>query len=263
MSLSGLRGFVYTLFATIMLSTLWVTSLSLLSAQPSATALITAAGADILNPLLVRQRLGLTPETYTTLEASARAHPAQAVALPLLKVRVLGSEIAGHSYADTVRIVYARVAETYYSSGPGAVFDVPPELQQALPNFGLFNPDNLPIIQGGPTVAQLPSFLRPFFVFTGLTPSTFTQAGHQRLLELLPWFWLATIVLAVLAIALNPNEKKLAGLAEGIVHSTWPIVAILLALWIASRFYAATFAPYATALVSCAGHFCRSMAPRW
>lgn len=255
MSLSGIRGLIYTLFATILLSTLWVTSLTVLSAPSNATALIADAGADVLNPFLVAHGTGLTHSTYSSLEASAKAHPSQPLSIPLIKVRVLGKEISGMSYSQVVHYVYGRVAQAYYTSGAGAVFEVPPQLQQVLPNFGMFNPDNIPVIPGGPTVSQLPPFMQPFFVFIGLTPDTFTQNGHQRLLDLLPWFWLAAIVLGVLAIVLNPNEKKLAGLAEGVVHSAWPIVAVLVGLWVASGFYAATFAPYKDVMAVVRGAF--------
>jgi hypothetical protein len=60
MSLSGIRGLVYTLFGTLVLSTLWVTSLTFLSTQVSATALIDEAGTEILNPFLVAHGTGLT-----------------------------------------------------------------------------------------------------------------------------------------------------------------------------------------------------------
>ena len=74
MSLAGIRGWIYGLFGVIMLSTLWVTSLSTLSDRASATALLTEAGAHILNPFLVDRGLGLGQDTYAALEAQARAH---------------------------------------------------------------------------------------------------------------------------------------------------------------------------------------------
>lgn len=255
MSLSGIRGFVYTLFATVILSTLWVTSLTMLSARSSATALLTDAGADILNPFLVAHGTGLSQSAYTKLEAGAKAHPSRALAIPFLKVSVFGREIVHESYPAAVRLVYGRVADTYYTGGPGAVFEVPPELGQVLPDFALFNPNSVPVIPGGPTAVQLPPFLQPFFVFIGLTPDTFTQSGHQHLLDLLPWFWVVVGVLGALAIVLNPSEKKLAGLAEGVIHSTWPIIAVLVALWVFSIINKAAFAPYADALAVIRGAF--------
>src|SRR5512146_1410054 len=124
MSLSGIRGFIYTLFATILLSTLWVTSLTVLSAPANAKALIADAGADILNPFLVQRGTGITHSVYSSLEASAKAHPSQALAVPLVKVRVLGKEITGKSYAQVVRIIYEHVGDAYYTGGATAVFQL-------------------------------------------------------------------------------------------------------------------------------------------
>lgn len=251
----GLRGLVYTLFGALILSTLWVTSLTLLSAPSSATTLLTAVGTQVLNPFLVDHGLGLSPSTYASLETTARAAPAQPLALPVLKVRVLGREIIGRSYASTVHLVYSRVATVYYTSGAGAVFDVPSQLQQELPNFALFNPDNVPIVQGGPTVAQLPPFVQPLFVFTGLTPNTFTVAGHQHLLGLLPFFWGLSLVLGVLAVVLNRTDQKLSGLAQTVVHSTWPIVAIILGASLLINLNPTAFGTYAGVLGIIRGAF--------
>jgi hypothetical protein len=257
MSLTWLRGFVYTLFGTLVLTTLWVTSLTILSSRPNATEILTQAGTQILNPFLVGHdtSFGLSQQTYASLESSARSHPSQPLTFQVLKVRVLGREIVGRKYADVVHLVYSRVAETYYDGGGAAVFTVPAQLQQVLPNFALFNPNNLPILPGGPTPRQLPPFLQPFFSFVGLTPDTFTSAGHQKILALLPWFWIGLLVTLALAIVLNPSEQKLAGLAQGVVHGTWPVVAILVLLWILSLFFAAGFSPYVGILGVVSGAF--------
>lgn len=244
LSFNGIRGLFYGLFGVLVLSTLWVTSLTILSARPNAENVLTDAGTQVLNPFMVAHGLGLSEQTYAQLEASAKSHPGSPVALNVLKVRVLGREIAGKSYADGVRVVYRHVAQDYYDGGATAVFNIPPQLQSALPNFALFNPDNIPIIQGGPTPTQLPPFLRPFFTFVGLTPDTFTAGGHQRLLGLLPWFWIVTAVLGVLAVVLNRSERKFEGLLQGIVHGTWPVVGVLLALWVGSLVFHDRFAPY-------------------
>lgn len=244
LSFNGIRGLVYTLFGALVLSTLWVTSLTILSTRAAAENVLTEAGAQVLNPFMVAHGLGLSAQTYAQLEAGAKSHPGAPIALSVLKVRVLGSEIAGKPYADGVHVVYRHVAESYYDGGGSAVFDVPPQLQAALPNFALFNPDNIPIIQGGPTTSQLPPFLKPFFSFVGFTPDTFTAGGHQRLLDLLPWFWIVTVVLGGLAVVLNRSERKFEGLLQGIVHGTWPVVGVLLALWLGALFFHARFAPY-------------------
>jgi hypothetical protein len=255
MSVGGIRGLVYSLFGAFMLSTLWVTSLTLLSAPASATALLTEAGTHVLNPFLVGQGFGLSQQTYTQLEAQAKAHPTQPVTLSVLKARVLGSEIAGKSYDDTTRIIYGHVAANYYAGGVEAAFDIPPQLKAVLPNFALFNPDNLQVIPGGPKVSQLPPYLQPFFVFVGLTPATFTQAGHQRLLSLLPWFWLVILGAGVLDFVLNRTEQKFVGLVQGVIHGTWPVVGVILALWVASFVMPARFAPYVPLLGLVSGAF--------
>jgi hypothetical protein len=253
-SFQGFRGIVYTLFAGLVITTLWVTSLTTLSARANATALLTEAGVHVLNPFLVGHGTGLTQATYDSLEAQARANPSQALALPFVKVTVQGREIAGRTYADVEQVVYNKVAQSYYDGGPDAVFALPPALQQVLPYFGIFNPNNAQLVPGVPgvpgatgvpTPAQLPVFLQPFFTVVGLTPATFTAAGHKSLLGFLPWFWLATGVLGVLAVVLNPGEQKLSALAKGVIHGTWPIAGVLVALLVLSNIYKATFAPYA------------------
>lgn len=254
-NLNGIRGWVYGLFATLILSTLWVTSLTILSTPASATSLLTEAGTAALNPFLVSHGLGLSPSTYTALEASAHAAPNRPLSFSVLKVHVLGSEIIGQSYTSTVHLVFSRVAAGYYTGGADAAFNIPAQLKQQLPNFALFNPDNIPLIQGGPTPAQLPSFLQPLFVFTGLTPATFTAAGHLHLASLLPYFWGLTIVLGLLAVALNLSEKKLSGLALALVHSTWPIVAVLLGATILIQVKSTTLGAYSVLLAIIRGAF--------
>jgi hypothetical protein len=207
--------------------------------------MLTQAGSKILNPFLANHQLGLSQSTYAALEASAKAHPDRTLSLSVLKVEVRGREILGRDYAYTVQLVYSRVATAYYNGGATAAFSIPSALKQELPNFALFNPDNIQVIPGGPTVAQLPPFVQPLFIFTGLTPATFTSSGHQRLLGLLPWFWGLTIVLGLLAVVLNRSDQKLSGLAKGIVHGAWPVVAVLLGAWVLAHVTMATFAPYA------------------
>lgn len=241
----GLRATVYALFGGLMLSALWVTSLTLLSAPANATDLLTQAGTEALNPFLVKEDLGITPAVYAQLQASGKAHPTQPLALPLLKAQVLGAELAGRDYDDGVRLIYSRVAENYYDGGPDAAFAVPAQLKDQLPDFALFNPNNQPLLPNGPTPAQLPVFVQPLFSVVGLTPTTFTAAGHQNLLGLLPWFWVAAGVLGVLAVALNRSEVKLVALLHGVLHSSWPIVGALVGLWVATQIDAATVAPYA------------------
>lgn len=230
---------IYTLFAALVLSTLWVSSLTLASTPTNATDLIADAGVSVLNPFLVAQSpklglsLGISESTYASLQAQKTAN----VALPApFKGTVPSSDIAGKAYDVGVRNIYTRIAGAYYTGGPSAVIAVnlPPEVQQFVPDFGLFNPNNLPIAPGGPSASQLPTFLQPLFTVILLSPDTFTAAGHQQVLTLLPFFWLATIVTGIIAFLLKRSQdgSKLSGIAHSVIHTTWPIVAILLGLLI-------------------------------
>lgn len=239
------RGLAYSLFGVLVLSTLWVTSLTILSDRANATAIVAEAGTSVLNPFLVKEGLGITETNYAKLQSDGKAHPTQPLSLSVLKVKVPGGEITKLSYADGVRHIYTRVAEAYYDGGAGAVFDVPPQLKAVLPNFALFDVNKIQIVPGGPTPEQLPPFLQPIFTFVGLTPDTFTAAGHQHLLNLLPWFWIVTGVLGLFSIVFNRSETKLEGLAHGLTHGSWPVVALIGIAWALSSFvWKAQAAPY-------------------
>ena len=96
----GVSGLAHTLFGIVLLGALWVTSLTLLSARPTAVALLADAGAHTLNPQLVQVThgvIGITPDGYAKLESAAKAHPAQPLELSIIKTPVPGSVIAGKS----------------------------------------------------------------------------------------------------------------------------------------------------------------------
>ena len=87
----GISGLAHTLFGIVLLGALWVTSLTLLSARPTAVALLADAGAHTLNPQLVQVTqgaIGITPNSYAKLESAAKAHPSQPLDLSIIKVKV-------------------------------------------------------------------------------------------------------------------------------------------------------------------------------
>jgi hypothetical protein len=245
------RGSLYGLLGVLVLSTLWVTSLTLLSAPQNATELLTDAGSHVLNPFLTKQGLGLTQQIYD----SRKAHLNQQLALTPLNVHMTGKDIDKPTYGEAVQGVYKSIADAYYISGRvDTVFAVPSDLQQLLPyltGFGFFgsagSPSGTPGASGTPGTAGLPDFLQPIFTVIGLTPVTFTAQGNKNLLNLLPWFWLAVVVLGVIAVVLNRGSNKLSGLAQTVVHSAWPIALLLIGLTVAARVSSAV-APYASAL---------------
>ena len=256
-SISGIRKTVYTLFGALVLTTLWVTSLTIISARPTATSLLTEAGASVLNPFLAAHEVGITPSGYATLEQAAKAHPSQALNLAIFKVEIQGKEIVGLNYDAGVRAIYGHVASTYYDSGPTAVFSLPADVQQGLTSFGFFGGATTApqVVPGLNIPVQLPTFLQPFFTFTGFTPASLTDAGHQHLASLLLWFWVATLVLGGLTLLLDREEQKLMTLAAAVAHGAWPVILVLSGAWIFSLIKPAAFAPYKTVYGLVAGAF--------
>jgi hypothetical protein len=246
MSVSAIRKTVYTLLGALVLTTLWVTSLTLLSTRPAATTLLTDAGAQVLNPFLVAHETGISQSTYATLEQDARAHPSRPLSLSILKVRVQGSEIVGRSYDDGMHIIYGHVAATYYDSGPGAVFALPADVQKILPTYGFFNPgaSTQQIVPGVSIPTQLPDFLQPFFAVTGFTPDSLTNASHQHIASLLLWFWVATLVLGALTLLLDRDDKRLSSFAASVTHGAWPVILVLGVAWGFSLLNPTGFAPF-------------------
>ncbi|HLY30760.1 MAG TPA: hypothetical protein VKQ36_07005, partial [Ktedonobacterales bacterium] len=227
---SPIRGLVHWLFGLALLGTLWVTAITSLSARPTATAVLTDLGAQVLNPYLVKGTdglFGVSQTNYPILEQEAQAHPDQALTLPGLKVQVLGSEIVGHSYADGVRVIYGHVADAYYDGGASAVFALPQQYTQLIDNYGVFALPSGTTLPGGsstsgtgstgsqgssspslPQIPQVPSFLQPIFNSLGLSPSTLTAAGHARIASTLTWWWSAAIILGLLAIVFNAGASR-------------------------------------------------------
>ena len=228
----GVSGLAHTLFGTVLLVALWVTSLALLSARPTAVALLTEAGAQTLNPQLIHVTngvIGITPASYIKLENAATANPAQPLDLSILKVSVPGSVIVGKNYDDGIRAIYGKVAEGYYDNGPQSVFALPADAQKALGTFGMFSAATgtaTPSLPQTPNLPTLPSFLQPLFTIIGLSPTTFTAAGHDSIASLLLWFWLAAAITAVVALLTTPGERRFTSLARTVLHGSWPVLGI-------------------------------------
>lgn len=243
-----IRGRIHHLFGVVLLATLWVTSLANLSGRATATSVLTEVGANVLNPYLASNSFGLAEKAYGGLQVAAKAHPNDALPLPFLKVQIKGSEIVGRNFADGTRIIYGKVAEGYYDNGPATVFNLPPQLSQAIDTYGLFlatgsAPQNLP---QGVTLPHLPSFLQPFFIATGLSPYTLTAQGHARIMSFLLWFWLATLILAALSFLLDTRSmsRRFAKLFLGAFNGTLPPVLLIASVWALATFKPLIAAPY-------------------
>ena len=250
------RGLAQTLFGFVVLSALWVTALTSLSARPTATAVMTEVGANLLNPYLSSAKVGVTESSYANLLQTATAHPNQSLALTFLKVGVPGKVIVGHSYSEGVRLIYGKVAEAYYDGGATNVLNLPPQLTQVLNTYGLFTSgqalqqlqqqhsiagQQLPQV---PQLPQLPPFLQPFFTFVGLSPTTLTAEGHDRMAGLLIWFWLAALATGGLALLLTSGPQRFSSVARTLLHGSWPVLAIFGIVWLIASRNEVGFKPY-------------------
>ena len=258
------RNLISWLFSLTLLGALWITALAGLSSPETATNGLTELGANVLNPYLVNYSLGLSPQGYTALQQAAVAHPDQALALPGLKARVLGSEIIHHDYAAGVRVVYRHVAETYYAGGPSAVFEIPPQLKQIIATYAVFTApqqqqqqiqQQLGVPQL-PHLPQLPTFLQPFFTYIGLSPDTLTAQGHSRYVSLEVYWWGATLVLGALVVLLGARGRRLTTVSQAVMSGSLPMVALFGVVWVlALVVFTQQFQPYRGALNFLSGVF--------
>lgn len=256
--LKWVSGFAHTLFGIVLLGALWVTSLTLLSARTTAVPLLTEAGASTLNPQLIHVTngaVGITTNSYATLEAAAKANPTKPLNLSLLKIQVPGSVIVGKNYNDGVHAIFAKVAEGYYDNGPQSVFSISGDAANALATFGFFSSTVTPQILPGKSLPTLPPFLQPFFTVVGLTPGTFTAVGHNNIASLLLWFWLAAAVTGAIAVITTPGEKRFTSLARTVLHGSWPVLALFALVYIFSLVKPDAFAPFRTVFGLVAGAF--------
>ncbi|HEX9037576.1 MAG TPA: hypothetical protein VF808_11365 [Ktedonobacterales bacterium] len=249
----GLRNIANSLLGFALLTALWITSLSFVSSRATATGLVADLGAQALNPWLVKQGLGLTPKGYTLLESAATAHPDQALPISFIRPEVLGSTIKGLDYQQGVYAIYKSVAGAFYDGGANAVFALPASVTQVAQTLALF-----PQLYNSQIKSiGLPSWLSPFFQFTGLSVDLLTAQGHARIVGLLPYFWGASLLFAVLTLLLNifGGKKALAGIFMAVAHSAWPVLLVFAAAWAATLFFPTQAAPYKDAFGLLAGAF--------
>ncbi|HZC05381.1 MAG TPA: hypothetical protein VE338_07045, partial [Ktedonobacterales bacterium] len=247
------RSLAHTIFGFLLLTALWVTALSFLSMRPASTTLITDLGVDALNPFLVSKGIGVNQATYIKLQHVASALPDKPLPIAFIKPQITGSELKGLSYDQAMRLIYGRVAAAYYDGGPSATFNLPAPISGAVQSFALYPEQYDAAVKAAP----LPTWLQPFLLYTGLTPETFTAAGHQRMSGMLPKFWTAALLLAGALLLLNflsrRNPAQSLGLA--IWHGAWPPLAFFGVLWLIGRLYPARVQSVASAFGVVAGAF--------
>src|SRR5437660_749699 len=90
------------------------------------------------------------------------------------------------------------------------------------------------------------NLLQPLFIATGLSPYTLTAQGHDRIMSFLLWFWVATLVLAALALLLDTRSlsRRFSKLFLGAFTGTLPAVLLIAGVWALATFNPQTAAPY-------------------
>jgi hypothetical protein len=226
---SGIRNmivrFAGVLLALTLLATLWSTALARLSERSTAVELLTRAGTDIINPLLTANGSGLGQALYQQLEAQAKAHPHQALALPFLKVQIPASSIVGKDFAAGSAAIYRRVAEAYYDNGPDGAFLLPDQLKPIVSSYTPFVQNTGSFKSPLPSVPipQLPSFLTQLWYGVGFTPTTLTAAGHATTLSNSGWLWGVSAILVLVIVLFSAGWNRLRNVAWPLFHSSWHI----------------------------------------
>ncbi|HEY7984397.1 MAG TPA: hypothetical protein VID73_09525 [Ktedonobacterales bacterium] len=251
----NVRGLATLLLGLALIGGLWETSLYNLSARATATAVMTEVGVELINPVLVNNSLGLSGTLYTALQAQAKANPAQPLSIPGLKVRVTGRDIAGKSFADGSRVIYAKVADGYYDGGWTAVLAVPDALTRAFGALALL--PQAVASQGAKQVGapQLPTVPLPPLGAVGLSLQTFTAQGHAQVLVLMKWFLgIAAACLLLLALA-SAGWRRLTTPAWALISGALPGafgIGVIAFFWARNT---AAFKPYSGLLHLLAGAF--------
>lgn len=222
------QRFAAIFLAFALLGALWSTGLARLSDRPTATALLTRAGTDLINPILIANGSGMAQDFYQQLQAAAVAHPSQPLTIGFLKVPILGREIAGKNFADGTRVIYADVANIYYRQGPSGAFVLPAALQSVVSNYTPFVQPPQAISSSLPNIPipQIPAFVSQLTVAAGVTPATLTADGHAGSLTRALWLWIISAVLALVLILLNTGWDRLWSVAWPLFHAAWPITLV-------------------------------------
>ncbi len=221
--LLGIARFVLMLVLAVGTgNALWQTFLVNLSSRTVATALITEVGAAFVTPAIASRSDGLNEAGWSALQDSAKLHPNDPLPVPGLKVAILGKEIAGKSYTDGMRAIYAKLAGTYYDGGPSAVFDPDSVWAQTFSSLDQLAQSGL-AGQGG-AVVQVPS------IAAGLLTSALqvlTAQGHAAAVTRDNWSIGIASALALLLVLVSRRWGRLFNVAFGALLGVLPGAAVL------------------------------------
>jgi hypothetical protein len=249
---AGPRRWVGLLLGLALLGALWLSFLTLLSDRARAVPILTDAGTEIVNPLLLSNGSGLGQAAYDKLQAQAKAQPDQPLTIPFLKPQILGREIVGKSASEGTSIIYAHVANAYYDGGADAAFGlgpINPDLQRAVSGFGLVTKQAaqqagsaLPVNTS--KLPQLPPYVQTIVSSIGLSADTFTAHGHDNITTSARYFYIAAALLAGLLALLGRGWGRISTVAWALFHAAWVGVVVLGVVWLLIRLNPSAFASY-------------------
>ncbi len=245
---AGPRRWVSLLLGLALLGAIWLSFLTLLSDRAHAVPILTDAGTEIVNPLLLSNSSGIGEAAYDKLQAQAKAQPDQPLTIPFLKPQILGREIVGKSASEGTSIIYAHVANAYYDGGADAAFGlgpVNPNLQRAVSGFGLVTKQAssaLPVDTS--KLPQLPPYVQTIVSSIGLSASTFTAQGHDNITTSARYFYLAAALLAGLLALLGRGWGRISTVAWALFHAAWVGVVVLGVVWLLIRLNPSAFTSY-------------------
>lgn len=242
------RGIFTLLLGLTLVWGLWETSLVRISSRDTATAVMTEVGVELINPLLTHNSLGLSQNVYGTLEKAAQAHPTQSFSVPGIKIKLVGSDIAGKSFDEGMTAIYAKVADAYYDNGAQGVFDVPSQLTSVLGQISLL--PQLAASQGAKAagVPQLPQVPLPPLGVIGLSPQLLTADGHTQAVNVAKWLLGAAAIFALLLMVFSPRLHRISSVAWSLLTGALPGVLVLGIIWFFWNRSPDLFHPYAQLL---------------
>lgn len=213
-----------------LLIALWTTALGRVSERPTALRLLTGVGTHVLNPVLTAGGNGVGPAAYDALQQLAKAKPDDQLPLPGIKAPIYGRDIAGQSFDQGTRTIYTKVAAAYYDGGQSAALALPPDLTNVLFDYRAltqFSKDH-----GTPvTLPQIPTGLLDLLSHTGLSASTFTQAGHDGTVRVATFAWIASLLLGLLVFFLSRGGRRIFSVSNAFSNAALPGLILLAILW--------------------------------
>jgi hypothetical protein len=244
----NVRGLVSFLLGLVLVGALWESSLVGISTRPTATAIMTEVGAEIINPILQNHSFGLSQSLYNSLQQQAAAQPSKPVAVPGINAQtvvILGSDIKGKSFADGTRVIYGKVAEAYYDKNGQNIFNVPSQVSQIISAISLLPQAVANQVTKDSGAPPPPSVPLPPVSAIGLSLGTLTASGHAQVLSLDYWLLGAAGALALLLALFGRGWGRLTAVAWAVFSSTIPGLFGIGAIVFFQTRNPAIFAPYA------------------